>query len=46
MRETEKRKWEPDRVQEKFLLRVNFLPSRIVLLGKKQLSNRQHVSLK
>lgn len=35
MREIEEeRKWEPDRVEEKCLLRVNFLPSGIVLLGK------------
>lgn len=46
MRETEEeRKWEPGRVQEKSLLRVNFLPSGIVLLGKKS-CNRQHVILK
>lgn len=38
--------WEPDRGEEKSLLRVNFLPRGIVLLGKKQSFNRQRVSLK
>lgn len=42
----EKNGWEPDRGEEKSLLRVNFPPSGIVLLGKKQSFNRECVSLK